>query len=92
MATSSTRSRRRRGAKGNAHASAVKRLCKLKEQSIPPAALALAGGDRTPSAEVMGAALKLGNGLAHEAQQVTTVRQRLVDLPASWQPCRALLL
>lgn len=92
MATSSTRSRRRRDAKGNAHAGAVKRLWKLKEQSIPPAALAIAGGDRMPSAEMMGEALKMGNGLAHEAQQVNTIRQRLVDLPASWQPCRALLL
>lgn len=45
-----------------------------------------------PSAEMMGEALKMGNGLAHEAQQVNTIRQRLVDLPASWQPCRALLL
>jgi hypothetical protein len=90
---SSTRSRRKRAAKASAHARAVKRLCTLKETPIAtPQALALAGGDTVSSTEVMVEALQLVDTLEREAQQVTTVRQRLIDLPSSRSPGRALLL
>ena len=105
MATSSTPSRRKPAAKDSAHARVVKRLCTLKETPIAtPEVLALAGGDRvtssevmqaalklTDASEVMQAALKLTDALVHEAQQVSAARQRLIDLPAAQRPLRTLL-
>lgn len=92
MATSSTRSRRKPAARVSARC-VVQELCAIKETPIvTPEELALASGDRITSAAAMQAALGLVDDLRREAQQIDTIRARLLDLPSSQPPRRALLL
>ena len=90
MATKRTPSRRKPAAKDSDHYRVVKRLCAIKETPIATdQILALASGNVVSSTDVMLKALELADALEHEAKQVGTVRQRLVDLPAAPQPRRS---
>ncbi len=93
MATSRTRSRRRQGRKAKPQGNVVKRLCAIKATSIAtPETLALASGGVIASSDVMREALESVDALEHETQQVGTIRQRLIDLPAASRPRPGTLL